>query len=288
MEEGQGIESSFSSGHEDDGGSSVIESSFSRIVTLKPSSDSKSVETRDSEKSTQEDDEDDWEAIADRGEAAEASSGPSREAGVSSVASEVSEDAALPRRRGRGFFLYQKSCLYSEQKDVPSHSGEDSDPDIDSDEQNQMRTILDKFGTRHALVLYDFPPSTRTTDLEKLLERFKEHGFAIRWVDDTTALAVFRTPEIASEAQNNVKFPFKVRILKEDDIILSHISIKDLDPPYTRPKTSVRTAQRLIAQGMGMKPSTMFGSSELRKQEEARKVRIQSRQNMRDDAWGSD
>lgn len=64
--------------------------------------------------------------------------------------------------------------------------------------------------------------------------------------------------------------------------------ISDLDPPYTRPKTSVRTAQRLIAQGMGMKPSTMFGSSELRKQEEARKVRIQSRQNMRDDAWGSD
>ncbi|XP_039121373.1 R3H and coiled-coil domain-containing protein 1-like [Dioscorea cayenensis subsp. rotundata] len=192
MEEGRGIEPPFSSGHEDDEGSSVIESSFSRIVALEPSRcDPKSVETRDSEKSTKEDDEDDW----DRGEAAEASSVPSRDEGeVPSVASEVSEDAALPRRHGRGFFLYQKSCLFSEQKDVPSHFGEDSDPNIDSDEQNQMRT--NKFGTRHVIVLYDFPQSTRTTDLEKLLERFKEHGFAIWWVDDTTALAVFRTPEI--------------------------------------------------------------------------------------------
>ena len=132
-------------------------------------SDRKSVETRGLEKSTGEDDEDgigflflplhsslrmgirvrvsyvgsvvaDWEAIADRGEVAEASSVPSGEAGVPSVTPEVSEDAALPRRRGRGLFLYQKSCLYSEQKDVPSHSGEDSDPDIDSDEQNRMRT----------------------------------------------------------------------------------------------------------------------------------------------------
>lgn len=58
--------------------------------------------------------------------------------------------------------------------------------------------VVDKFGTRHVLVLYDFPQSTRTTDLEKLLERFKEHGFAIWWVDDTTALAVFRTPEIGT------------------------------------------------------------------------------------------
>lgn len=102
-------------------------------------SDPKSVETRDSEKSTKEDDEDgmvfifyffwvlplnlslcigirvrvsyvgsvvaDW----DRGEAAEASSVPSRDEGeVPSVASEVSEDAALPRRHGRGFFCTKR------------------------------------------------------------------------------------------------------------------------------------------------------------------------------------
>lgn len=51
------------------------------------------------------------------------------------------------------------------------------------------------YGTRHVLVLADFHPSTRTTDLEKLLESFKDR-FVIRWVNDTTALAVFRTPSI--------------------------------------------------------------------------------------------
>lgn len=33
-------------------------------------------------------------------------------------------------------------------------------------------------------------------DLEKLFEKFKDRGVAIRWVNDTVALAVFRTPAI--------------------------------------------------------------------------------------------
>lgn len=52
-----------------------------------------------------------------------------------------------------------------------------------------------QFGTRHVLVLYDFSPSTRTTDLERIFDKFGDHhGVAIRWVNDTSALAVFRTP----------------------------------------------------------------------------------------------
>jgi len=53
-----------------------------------------------------------------------------------------------------------------------------------------------RFGTMHVLVLYDFSPTTRTADLEKLFDNFRDRGFAIRWVNDTTALAVFRTPSI--------------------------------------------------------------------------------------------
>ena len=53
-----------------------------------------------------------------------------------------------------------------------------------------------RFGTSHVLVLYDFPPSTRTMDLEKLFEKFKDRGVAIRWVNDTVALAVFRASTI--------------------------------------------------------------------------------------------
>lgn len=52
------------------------------------------------------------------------------------------------------------------------------------------------YGTGHVLVLYNFPPSTRTMELEKLFEKFKDDGVAIRWVNDTVALAVFRTPTL--------------------------------------------------------------------------------------------
>lgn len=64
----------------------------------------------------------------------------------------------------------------------------------------------------------------------------------------------------------------------------------DLEPPKPRPKTSARTAQRLIAHGMGMglKQFTNFGSDELKKQEEERKSRSAARQAKRDEAWGSD
>lgn len=60
-----------------------------------------------------------------------------------------------------------------------------------------MFLILAVYGTRHVLVLADFPPSTRTTDLEKLLEKFKDR-FVIRWVNDTTSLAIFRTSSVGN------------------------------------------------------------------------------------------
>lgn len=63
--------------------------------------------------------------------------------------------------------------------------------------QSLILLVSAMYGTRHVLVLGDFPPSTRTTDLEKVLESFKDR-FVIRWVNDTTALAVFRTPSIGT------------------------------------------------------------------------------------------
>jgi len=51
-----------------------------------------------------------------------------------------------------------------------------------------------QYGTNHVLLLSHFSPSTRTTDLEKVFEDIKNCDFVIRWVNDTVALAVFRTP----------------------------------------------------------------------------------------------
>lgn len=54
------------------------------------------------------------------------------------------------------------------------------------------------YGTHHVLVLAGFSPNTRTTDLEKALDKFKDR-FVIRWVNDTTALAVFGTPSAGND-----------------------------------------------------------------------------------------
>ncbi|KAI0494485.1 hypothetical protein KFK09_024623 [Dendrobium nobile] len=240
------------------------------------------------------DDEEDWEAIVDR----EVSSvdvlfSAQDGEGAASDLLRVDEPCTSRRRRGRGSFLYRKNELYCDQVDdgaVADYncSSEDEDARFDSLEDKYGTIRNTKYGTGHVIVLYDFPPTTRTTQLEILFDKFRERGFAIRWVNDTVALAVFRTPSTANEAQSSIQFPFKVRRLEEEDVILTQVSPKDLEPPIVRPKTSARTAQRLIAHAMGIEPSSSPGSNEFRKQEEARKNRILERQNMKNDAWGSD
>ncbi|KAF8642176.1 hypothetical protein HU200_067439 [Digitaria exilis] len=245
-----------------------------------------------------EDEEDDWEAIADSGALDDTLvRSLEQEARLPSCSSSEKSSTASsgPKRRGRGSFLYDKSVMYSDQcgserdlddKESSPQSGSKGDV---NEQENSAVTAAAQFGTRHVLVLYDFSPSTRTTDLERIFEKFGDHhGVAIRWVNDTSALAVFRTPSAASEAQSCIPPRYKVRSLKENDDLLTKIDGRDLEPPKPRPKTSARTAQRLIAHGMGLKQFTNFGSDELKKQEEERKSRIAARQAMRDEAWGSD
>ncbi|XP_076921405.1 uncharacterized protein LOC143582804 [Bidens hawaiensis] len=228
--------------------------------------------------------EDDWEAVADRAP-------DELLVDVSTLTLEQEEEdnnAIAPvRRRGRGTFSYQKHALYSDRNSADANSVNQQVSPTSQGHDEQTRDL--KYGTRHALVLEDFQPSMTTSGLENMLEKFNYHDVVIRWINDTTALAVFRTPAIALEACNSIKCPFTVRVLGESDVLLSSIPEKDLEPPRQRPKTSARTAQRLIAHGMGMKlPSTSFGQKELKEQEEARRQRIISRQNLKHDAWGED
>ncbi|KAK6144174.1 hypothetical protein DH2020_020994 [Rehmannia glutinosa] len=226
---------------------------------------------------------DDWEAIADRDPDELLS--PQCLPEVSKLSLEDSK-AQGTKRRGRGTFQYKKRGLYSDNQSDEEPVLDESENDSASDAEDSEKGNL-IYGTRHVLVLADFPPSTRTTDLEKLLENFKDR-FWIRWVNDSTALAVFRTPSDALEASNSIQLPFTVRVLNEDDEILSSIRSKDLEPPRQRPPTSVITARRMILQSAGIRLSSTSDSSEQRKLEEARKNRIVSRQKMRNDAWGDD
>ncbi|XP_068663784.1 uncharacterized protein [Aristolochia californica] len=230
-------------------------------------------------------DDDDWESIADR-----TSNEVLFPEETSSVEKLSLEETTLkvPKRRGRGTFLYNKDGLYSDQ--IPAATADDDTQDeassIDPKGPTELRNTI--CGTGHVLVLSGFAPSTLTTDLENMFKDFRDQGIAIRWVNDTTALAVFRSPSIAREASNSINCPFEVHTLDEKDDLLTSLSAKELEPPYPRPKTSARTAQRLIAQGMGYKLPKVLDSHELKKQEEARKDRIVLRQTMRDEAWGPD
>ncbi|TXG73527.1 hypothetical protein EZV62_002106 [Acer yangbiense] len=279
----------------------LLESTVSKLETLDPTNESDLKDScNDSGQSGSPTDvnlgkssklldgDDDWEAIADCAPDQLLSSQCLPE--VSNLSLEDNK-VQTPKRRGRGTFSYKKNELYSDRlSDNSVAVVEDTEDDVvgqDSERCTELRNS--KYGTRHVLVLADFSPSTRTTDLERLFEDFRDRGIVIRWVNDTVALAVFRTPSIALEARSHIQCSFTVRILDEDDILLASISPRDLEPPRQRPQTSARTAQRLIAQVMGLKlPSTSFGSRELKNQEEARRNRIVERQKLRDDAWGPD
>ncbi|KAL6005481.1 hypothetical protein ACLOJK_006048 [Asimina triloba] len=253
-------------------------------------------------KSSPSSEDDDWEAIADQVSNDFLSS--QDEAGVSNLSLE-DKKFQTPKRRGRGAFMYKKNGLYSDQADSGRAADDSNDEDPCQDPKGVTDICPSRYGTSHVLVLSGFPPSTQTIDLEKVLENFRDRGVVIRWINDTVALAVFRTPSIAQEACGSIDFPFSVHQLDEGDSLLSSISskdlgypkldakldasVQDLEPPIPRPKTSSRTAERLIAQGMGRKVrATTFGSSELKKQEEERRNRIITRQVLRDEAWGPD
>ncbi|KAK7263461.1 hypothetical protein RJT34_31052 [Clitoria ternatea] len=231
---------------------------------------------------------DDWEVLADRQPEEllpTASSGC-----VSRMSNLQLGDAKseTPKRRGRGTFSYEKKELYSDKLHNSSviHAEHEETHSASEDKRDLQNS---KYGTAHVLVLADFSPSTRTTDLERLFEDFKDRGFVIRWVNDTVALAIFQTPSVALEARNSVRCSFTVRILQEDDTLISSIKARDLEPPRQRPKTSAQAAQRLIAHSMGLKlSSTRVGSREHKKQEDARRERIVTRQKLRDEAWGDD
>lgn len=65
----------------------------------------------------------DWEAIADRSVSVEPLVSSQQEGESSSPSRVDRSPKGTPRRRGRGSFLYQKSCLYSDQFDEGTTNG---------------------------------------------------------------------------------------------------------------------------------------------------------------------
>lgn len=59
-----------------------------------------------------------------------------------------------------------------------------------------MFNVAGDGGAEHVLLIDGFTPMMKTKDLEDLVRPYSSQGVAIRWVDDTTVLAVFRTPAL--------------------------------------------------------------------------------------------
>lgn len=158
----------------------------------------------------------DWEALADREPSTLLSV---EELPQISKLSVEEPEVEGPKRRGRGTFTYNKDVMYSESRfedsgdnDMSRSGSEKTDESLKGKSHYFLMSPFSfsivvsvlsvvsllqnaaKYGTRHVLVLADFSPNWRTTDLERLFVDFKDSGFLIRWVNDTTALAVFKTP----------------------------------------------------------------------------------------------
>ncbi|KAL9258027.1 hypothetical protein AKJ16_DCAP04731, partial [Drosera capensis] len=135
-------------------------------------------------------------------------------------------------------------------------------------------------------------------DLEKIFLDFKDHESVIRWINDTVAIAVFQSPSLALKARKGVACPFMVEfwkrmkpysvpfLLEPYQTVPKAASFPDcvpcfifldclpiladceyLEPSRRRPQTSDRAEQRMIAQSMGLKMPSSFGSTELRERE---------------------
>lgn len=136
----------------------------------------------------------------------------------------------------------------------------------------------------------------KTKDLENLVKPYSSQGVSIRWVDDSTALAVFSTPALARQALAGIHDPrFKVQRYSEGNAMISRSSLNDLEPPAQRPATSARVAQRMIAgalskQGVSnnLRAKSRVNAEQAWIQELERKQRLLTRHQLRDEAWGDD
>jgi tetratricopeptide (TPR) repeat protein len=240
-----------------------------------------------SEPSTSSDE--DWEAIADQ------TPEPSRHSQVTVKVSKLSlnNQSQTSKQRGRGVFTYGQNALYSDQTSECTNKDKAMDESLDEGTDGIYTSGDLKYGTSHVLVVDGFSPKVSTRELEDMFKAFIGHGVVIRRINDTIALAVFRKPASACEALRIIHSQYNMRALDENDSLLSLLSDKDLEPPFPRPPTSARTAQRMIvgalrSQGLAKGLPVKSSFNDIQKQEEDRRDRILMRQRLRDEAWGTD
>ncbi|XP_026473350.1 coiled-coil domain-containing protein R3HCC1L-like [Ctenocephalides felis] len=167
-------------------------------------------------------------------------------------------------------------------------SPQESNSEKSLQNKDKSSTISDD-SFAHVLEIYDFPAEFKTQDLLSVFSPYKSTGFEIKWVDDTHALAVFSSVQIAQEALSQ-DLPFvKTRPLREgtsESRQKARRCAEFLQPYRTRPETCPALARRLVSGALGLRLKTAAADLErerlLLKEAKERKL-LAIRQ--RDEAW---
>ncbi|XP_077427461.1 R3H and coiled-coil domain-containing protein 1-like [Vanacampus margaritifer] len=141
----------------------------------------------------------------------------------------------------------------------------------------------------HVIEIYDIPPDFKTEDLFKLFQGYQQRGFDIKWIDDTSALGLFSSPNAAREALRSKHPLMKVRPLSKSTSqtkAAARSFSESPSPAQERPQTSAALARRLVIGALGVKNTVTKEQreAEKRKLQEAREQkRLAAKQ--REDAW---
>ncbi|XP_062129948.1 uncharacterized protein LOC133841458 isoform X1 [Drosophila sulfurigaster albostrigata] len=133
-------------------------------------------------------------------------------------------------------------------------------PKMDYSVYHIKQSLLNEEEFPHVLEISNFPVEFKTPDLLMLFSKYKGTGFDIKWVDDTHALAVFSSSDIAAEVLT-MGHPFvKLKPLAaatlESRLKAKKAGATSLQPYRQRPETCTALARRLVSGALGVKLPT--------------------------------
>jgi hypothetical protein len=107
--------------------------------------------------------------------------------------------------------------------------------------------------------VYDFHPSMKTPDIVGRLYEFGSESYVIKWVDDTHALVIFSSSELAERAIATSLQIFKIRPLSEATLQSVSTaqrfadSLRPVPDVSQKPKTTSTVARRMISNALGVR-----------------------------------
>jgi len=237
-------------------------------------------EVKAEDKGNQDDWEHEWsdDKLQSLSPASPTSTSPTSSSSNSSSSTSPSNSSSIPRGRGACKFNSKSLSVEGEKEDREdtgkheyneshsrrsNHDNEYSDSHSRRSNYDNNEVIDDERLPSHIVEIYNIPSTATTPDVEQFLELY--HGVVrIKWVNDTTALAIFRSPVFARNSLSSLSHSvMKVRPLNESppeikskatSLSSSPSSSSSSIPPASaspRPyKTTTTVARRLIANAL--------------------------------------